>query len=226
MTDADRLLEEFILARRAGDAPDPLAWVDRAEGAERERLSGLLSDYFRYAPRRSFDRAAFSGSDAERVVNAARPVLAGSAESWPALLPRLRIAAHLLREDLVTRLAGALGVTNPAGTEKVAWYYHHMEQGDLPADGVSDRVLSALASIVETTSDALRAAGGGPAEGAGGGGAFGGLALPHSASAPVFARSTNLGAPAAPSGPADAGYAAAQEPGDDLDEIDRLFLDG
>lgn len=225
MTDADRLLEEFILARRAGEAPDPLAWVDRAEGAERDRLSDLLSDYFRYAPRREFDRAAFSGSDAERVVNAVRPVLAGTPESWPALLPRLRIAARLLREDLVARLADALGVTNRTGTEKVAWYYHHMEQGDLPADGVSDRVLSALASIVATTPDALRAAGGGLGEGAGGGGAFGGLALPQSASAPVFARAADLAGADAPSGPADAEYAADGSE-DGLDEIDRLFLDG
>ena len=223
MTDADRLLEEFILARRAGEAPDPLAWVDRAEGTERDRLAELLSDYFRYAPRRPFDRAAFAGSDAERVVGAVQPTLEGAPEPWPALLPRLRNAARLTRATLVAQLADALGVGDR--TPKVARYYHRMEMGTLPADGVSDNVLSAIARIVGTTADALRAAGGGLAGGPGGAAAVGRPAPSQPASAPVFARSAHPEAAGASSGPADA-ESAADESEDAFDEVDRLFLGG
>ena len=57
----------------------------------------------------------------------------------------------------VDRLAAALGVENKR--EKVAGYYHEMEQGLLPAAGVSDRVLEALGRIIGETAHALRDAG-------------------------------------------------------------------
>ena len=40
--------------------------------------------------------------------------------------------------------------------DKVAGYYHEMEQGLLPAQGVSDRVLGALGQLVGETTQALR----------------------------------------------------------------------
>ncbi len=76
---------------------------------------------------------------------------------WPALLPRLRNRAGLKRSQLVERLASALGTGDK--TDKVAVYYHQMEQGTLPARGVSDRVLEALGQLVGETAQALRSAG-------------------------------------------------------------------
>ena len=52
-------------------------------------------------------------------------------------------AGGLKRRELVERLAAALG--QQGREEKVASYYHEMEQGLLPSEGVSDRVLEALA---------------------------------------------------------------------------------
>ncbi len=44
-------------------------------------------------------------------------------------------------------------------SQRVHAYYHQMEHGQIPASGVSDRVLDALAEIVDTTRERLRAAG-------------------------------------------------------------------
>ena len=45
----------------------------------------------------------------------------------------------------------------PAGREqKVAGYYHEMEQGTLDSRGVSERVLAALGEIYGTTAEKLR----------------------------------------------------------------------
>lgn len=41
----------------------------------------------------------------------------------------------------------------------MAEYYHGMEHGSLPADGVGDRVLEVLAGILGTSADRLREAG-------------------------------------------------------------------
>ena len=81
----------------------------------------------------------------------------GASGTWPALLPRLRDRAQLRRAEVVARLACALGVGDREA--RVAAYYHAMEQGTLPASGVSDRVLEALARIVGSSASALRAAG-------------------------------------------------------------------
>ena len=61
------------------------------------------------------------------------------------------------RAELVSRLAAELGAGDREA--KVAGYYHAMEQGTLPAAGVSDRVLEALGRIVGESAAALRAAG-------------------------------------------------------------------
>jgi hypothetical protein len=126
-------------------------------------------------------------------------------------LPRLRDRAGLKRAELVERLAASLGVSNRA--EKVARYYHEMEQGLLPAKGVSERVLQALSQITGETVDALRDAGraiGGAAPGAG----------PAAAPA-AFARHGYPEAAAAPPGaPSPAGRA------EEWDEVDELFRGG
>src|SRR5262245_62130388 len=83
--------------------------------------------------------------------------LTGARGSWPGLLPELRSRARINREELVLRLASALGVAGRE--EKVAYYYNQMEHGGLWPSGVSDRVLEALAGIVDTTKGALREAG-------------------------------------------------------------------
>ena len=200
MTDVNRLLEEFIAEDRAGGVADPLPYLARVTGLDRAELEALIDGYLARAPRRAFDRAAFEASPARGVAVS----LAGLSGTWPALLPRLRDRARLRRAELVSRLTVELGV---AGREaKVAGYYHAMEQGTLPAAGVSDRVLEALGRIVGESAAVLRAAGAA-------------MTAPPPPPMPAFAR---VASPAPEfSRPAAAG--AAPVPPVERDEVDELF---
>ena len=157
MTDVDRLLADYIAEHRAGGEADPRDYLARASPAQRTELAALIDAYLARAPRQSFDEAAFRGSGAERTVDELERAIAGQAGLWPALLPQLRDRAGLKRSELVDRLAAALGVSDRKA--KVAAYYHEMEQGLLPAQGVSDRVLGALGQLVGETAQTLREAG-------------------------------------------------------------------
>jgi len=157
MADVDRLFTEFIEAHLAGSDPDPWQYVGRLEGDERTELEELIDAYYVGAPPRQWNAEAFRGSAAERITDAIDRSFRGQAGWWPALLPRLRDRARLKRSEVVGRLADALGVSDREA--KVAGYYHEMEHGLLPSERVSPKVLDALASIVGTTSEALRTAG-------------------------------------------------------------------
>lgn len=157
MSDVDRLLAEYVAEHRAGGDADPREFLTRASTTQRTELVALIDAYLARAPRQPFDEESLRGSNAERTVDALERAIAGKAGLWPALLPRLRDRAGLKRSELVERLATALGVGDRQ--DKVAGYYNEMEQGLLPAQGVSDRVLDALARIVGETTQALREAG-------------------------------------------------------------------
>jgi hypothetical protein len=153
----DRLLADYVAEHEAGGDADPRQYLARASGADRRELASLIDAYLARAPRQSFNEAGFRGSSAERTVDELQRALGGQSGLWPALLPRLRDRAGLKRSELVERLASALGVGDRK--DKVAGYYHQMEQGLLPTQGVSDRVLAALGQIVGETEQALRDAG-------------------------------------------------------------------
>ena len=209
MSDVERLFEEFTREDREGGEADPLAYLARLQGTDRAELEALIDGYLARAPRRPFDREAFEASGAREVAEEVGRSLGGVSGEWPALLPRLRHRAKLRRAEVVARLADELGATE-AQHAKIARYYHGMERGTLPADGVSDRVLQALATIVGTTAEALRAAGR----------RAGGAATPDAAGT-AFAR---IGAP-------DPRHATAEElthgagaaPDEAPDEIDAAF---
>jgi hypothetical protein len=209
VTDVDRLLADYIAEHRAGGEADPRDYLSRVSRAERAELAALIDAYLAHAPRQAFDQVAFRGSSAERTVDELERAIAGEAGLWPAVLPRLRDRAGLKRSTLVDRLAAALGVKDRQ--DRVAGYYHEMEQGLLPAEGVSDRVLGALGQIVGETAQALRQAGRAlapPSQG------------PAAAPAAAFARrayAETAGAPAP-------GAAAAEE--GEWDEVDQLFRGG
>jgi hypothetical protein len=200
----DRLLAEYVSEYRGGGQADPAPYLDQLQGAEREELALLIDRFLIRQPRRSFD-AAFRGSSAESLVESLDASLRGRAGLWPALLPKLRHEAQLKRSEVVEQLAEALGATEQS--EKVAGYYHQMEQGLLPPAGVSDKVLDALARIVNVSAAALRRAGG--------------AITPAGASSPahaVFARA----APASEQDRAAEPRSPGIEPA--RDDIDRLFL--
>lgn len=211
MGDPQQLFQQFVERYRAEGSADPREYLGRAEGDDREELRALIEGFLERVPRREWDAGALRGSMAERAV--ARSTTGQGAETaeqgelsgaWPDLLPKLRHEARLKRSELVARLADALGLAEK--TDKVAVYYHRMEQGLLPAEGVSTRVLDALGEIVGAPAEALRRAGEqGPEAGAAAGGE-------------VFARVATADAADA-AGKAGAGSA---EP----DEVDRLFTEG
>ena len=209
MTDLDRVFAEYVTEHQASGEADPREYLSRVSHAERAELGALIDAYLARAPRQPFDKASFRGSSAERTVDELERAIAGQAGLWPALLPSLRDRAGLKRSALVERLAAALGAKDRQ--DKVAGYYHQMEQGLLPAWAVSDRVLEALGQIVGETAQALREAGRGlrpPGEG------------PATTPAAAFARRAHAEAASAP--PPEA--PAAQE--GQWDEVDELFRGG
>jgi hypothetical protein len=208
VTDIDRLFADYIAEHRAGGEADPTEYLSRVSLPERTELAALIDAYLAHAPRQQLDQTAFRGSSAERTVDELERAIAGQAGLWPALLPRLRDRAGLKRSTLVDRLAVALGVKDRQ--EKVAGYYHEMEQGLLPAEGVSDRVLEALGQIVGETAQVLRDAGRALTPPSGG---------PPAAPATAFARRAHAEAAAPPAGvvPADQS---------EWDQVDQLFRGG
>jgi hypothetical protein len=205
MTTADpqQLLSEFIATYEREGSADPRPYLAQLDGLDRSELRALIEAFLERAPRRRWDPAEFKGSIAERAV-----VAAGAEGGWRLILPQLRDKAKLKRKVVVQRLAAALGFAGEE--ERVAGYYHRMEQGQLPPQGVSTRVLEALASILGTTVDALRRAGeAGIAE--------------SPAGAEVFTRG---GAPMALETPARSELARMDADLAEPDELDRLFTGG
>lgn len=157
MADVDKLFSDYVAEYRAGGEANPRAYLEQVEGIDRRELSELIDAYLVRAPGQAWDPAAYEGSAAQQWVQGMERSMGGEAGLWPVLLPRLRERAQIKRAQLVDRLAAALGVG--AETERVASYYHRMEQGRLDSRGVSTRVLEALAGIVGSTAEALRSAG-------------------------------------------------------------------
>jgi len=208
MSELEQLLAAYIAEHRSGGAADPRPYLDRAPAGERQQLAALIDAYLARAPRAPFDEERAHSSGVERTVDVLERALSGEAGLWPALLPQLRHRAGLRRSQLVERLARALGVS---GRErKVAEYYHRMEQGLLPAQGVSERVLEALAAILGESAEALREAGRAlrPASGPAAGRA--------PAVGPAFAR-RGAGEPPPPGG------APSPPAQGEWDEVDELF---
>jgi hypothetical protein len=201
MSTVDELFDRFRAAFQAGERADPADFLTQLSGTDRRELEALIHGFLERGGRRRFDAAAFAADPlAQRVEATLRERMT---ESWQTLLPTARDEAQLLRSDVVTRLAAALGVSGRR--DKVETYYHQMEQGRLEPSRVSERVLAALSAIVGVSAERLRAAGR--------------LAPPPAPGAQVFARS----APSAASMPAPAKAAAAPE---EWDEVDELFRGG
>ena len=217
MADLERLLEAFVAAFEAGERPDPNEWVEGVSDVERQELSSLIDRYLMTAPRRAWDPKAYETSLAKAAVDQVYESIEGVSGSWPELLPHLRNRARVKRSELVARLSEALGVgSEPRRLEKVADYYNRMEHGWLPAEGVSGRVIEALAGIVGVDPETLRSAGRG---------AFSSPVVEEQA----FARTVldELAYSAASEPDADALPAPPASPGTaGRDEIDELFTGG
>ncbi len=172
-----QLLDAFV-AQDAGATPaDPAEFLDQVQGSEREALVELIDAYLADAPRRPVSPEQIRGEAAvppaaRDLADALQRSMFGASGEWPVLLPRLRDRARIARKALVAELAARLGVAGES--ERVSAYYHEMERGLLPAEGVSDRVLGALGDLLGETTERLREAGRAiaPMRGAGGAPAY------------------------------------------------------
>ena len=159
MAEIERLIDEFAADYEAGRDADPAKFLDRVEPGRRQELAERLDRYLMTAPTRRWDPKAFEGSLAQRASDRVYESLEGVSGTWPELLPHLRNQARIKRRELVERLAGALGFDAEPQIEKVGDYYNRMEHGRLPATGVSGRVIDALATVLGTDAERIRAAG-------------------------------------------------------------------
>jgi hypothetical protein len=213
MSEIDRLIEEFAADYEAGRAVDPAALLERAGPGERQELAARLDSYLMTAPPRKWDPEAYEGSPAQRAVDRVYESLEEVNVTWQVLLPDLRKRAQIKRQVLVERLARALGFESGPEVAKVGGYYNRMEHGQLPASGVAAKVTDALATILDTGAERLRAAGARTDAAPGGSqAAFARTATPDA----EFAKEPLLDADADEIAPAPA----------ERDEIDALFLDG
>jgi hypothetical protein len=221
MADSEKLFRDFQAEHRAGGEANPRTYLDQLEGIDRAELSALIDAYLDRSLGKPWDAAAFAGSQAERVrdeiVGGWELESGADAQSWRELLPALRNRAQVMRREVVARLAEGIG--HPDEAARVGVYYHQMEMGQLPAEGVSNRVLEVLAAILGESAEKLRAAGsvvepGGPTQAD---------ALHKIAFARTAAQDARYAAPAPAS--ADESLAdAIEEP--DQSEVDRLFTGG
>jgi hypothetical protein len=212
MAEIERLFTDYVAEHRGGGEADPVAYLDRAEEAERRELAALIDAYLARTPGRPWDREAFAGSAAERLSDAVAQSLQGVSGTWPVVLPRLRHRAQVTRGELVRRLAATLEASDREA--KVGGYYHEMERGLLPSAGVSARVLEALGEIVGATGEFLRRAG----EPLGTGEA--------PSPGEVYARASRPGAPAVDGEVADSPAEPAARSAEARDEVDELFTGG
>lgn len=163
MPDVEQLFHDYVAEHRSGGDADPRSYLSQVEGLDRSELAALIDTYLARSPGKTWDAKQFADSDAERVSHqiATGWDLEGegetAAQGWRELLPALRNRAQVMRRELVERLAQGIG--HPEDSKQVAAYYHQMELGQLPAEGVSNRVLGVLAEILGESAEKLRAAG-------------------------------------------------------------------
>ena len=217
MADVDRLLREYIERFESGGSVDPGDMLSQVKGEDRARLQALIEGYLEHAaPQREWDAEAFRGSLAERAVARATKSWTEAGELSSELV-RLRNERQVTREQLVGQLADSLGV--PDRREKVAWYYHRLEHGLLPAQGISSKVWESLASFLHTSADFLR--GLAPSTGASGPTTHE-LWAAHARTAPPPPPEYAHDEPADRTGMPSPAEPAAEEP----DEVDQLFTGG
>ena len=210
MTSLDEILSDFIDAWNAGERPDLDEYLERAPEGEREELAGLIRAFMVDAPVPKYSPDTLREIQSEPAVRRTIELIEARSGLWAELLPRLRTRMRLTREQVVSRLADALGQGPKEAS--VHAYYHRMESGTIEPAGVSRRVLDALAGIFGVSTRELESAG-----------AFG--SAPEPGGGAVFARPLE-GELAYDVNSEALAYRSPDKPPEEWDEVDRLFLGG
>jgi hypothetical protein len=167
MTDPDRILSEFIDAWRTADRPDAGAYVDRAPPGARPELAHAIEVFLSLAPESEYgaeEWAALTADPAVARITAA--VESDDAESWSALLPRLRERRGLSPDGLAGAVSERLGLAG-GRQAKARAYLDDLEHDRLVPERLSRRLLDALATVLGTPAAWLERAGAAPAAPAG-----------------------------------------------------------
>jgi hypothetical protein len=213
MNSVDRLLEQYVAAYRSGDT-DPWPYLDQVEGEQRVELEEMIEIFLVNAGRatRTPDSLQDPGSQDPAAADFVDRLVADlliPERGWRDFLPSLRLRNRIERQAVDSQLARALEARDMEESEKVADYYHDMEQGNLDPEGVSDRVLEALSDIYGTTVKVLRRVG---------------ETTRPPESRTVFARSDSESMDIAETGPSLSKPVFSRIKGEP-DRIDRLFVD-
>ena len=209
------LFERFKRDFDSGAATSALPYLDEAAAEDRQVLSEAIDSYLEMeTARRTWNEDAFMQSPARKVVERVERAMVGSSGEWPILLPELRLQAKVKRSEVVGKLADSLQVEGERDREKVADYYHQMESGLLPWQGVSTSVIDSLASIFGVTAGLLRrsASRGGGMATPGTEVAMARVGIPN----PYYAGGRRV----------EAAEAEASAPESEWDDVDRLFRAG
>lgn len=135
------LFDEWVLRFRRGERPDPQRYLMRA-GAERDELAALIEGYLVAAPRPEPD-----------------PETAELVAAWmrgESPLVVLRVRRGLSRDGVLDALSARFGLAaekRPALRDR----YHELEAGLLDPTRLSGRLVAALAELLQTSEDAIRA---------------------------------------------------------------------
>src|SRR5215212_7284615 len=133
MTSLDEILSDFIDAWNAGERPGLDEYLERVVEAEREELAGLIRAFMVDAPVPAYSAETLREIQSEPAVRRTIELIEARSGLWAELLPRLRTRGRLTREQVVSRLAAALG--QQPREASVHTYYHRMESGTIEPAG-------------------------------------------------------------------------------------------
>lgn len=162
MASPDELLDAFVVAWRAGDAPDAGEWIDRADPADQDEVADLIGGFLLVAddvepnPTR---RAQLEADPAvARLVAIAdvAPHEPTPAEepAWGTRLRALRERAGLELGALAERFAASFGLAAPSA-DRARRYLADLEDGALDARGVSSRASFRLEELLDAGAGSL-----------------------------------------------------------------------
>ena len=186
-----KLFDEFAARYARGERPDAREYLAQA-GDQRAELATMLDRFVILRPPPDPDEDSVT-------------VMGAWLEGQPTLLS-LRVSRGLTREAVVDVLVKTLGLKR---RDKVAGYYHRLENGMLDPERVDRRVFAALADALRARIEDVRPWPGRP-------GHDRKRLLPPGRHADLPRRPTRRP-------PADASV-APDEPEDRWDEVDELFL--
>lgn len=166
----DERFAAFTRSYEAGDG-NPRPFMEGLDDRDRRKFRLMIEKYLEQDTAAGVERPVASGPEVSLLTDRMVDRLGGAGGAMSGEVVKLRNRQGLNRKDVVGKLSEEFEAS-PEESEKIDDYYHDLEFGNLPARGISDRLLDSLAGMLGTTREALRKAGqalgpsGGPQAGA------------------------------------------------------------